>query len=157
LLTGISAGCVIGSSTGDDLIRRLAPTSSRQLACEDYGIDGPPGRKCSYFAAGSSQEVLTILYNGLKGEHMATSCDGNSEDGYTITGTKKGMWVEAAVIPSGYVTVGDQGAEFDSPGWSGTRSDIPAGTVGLWIEADEYDSRSLYGGKACDDPSLFAQ
>ena len=76
-------------------------------------------------------------------EHGGRTCERLPGNGCSVTGTKKGMWVQASVVSTGYMTVGDQGAAFDKPGWEGKRTEIPRGSVGLKIEADENDTRTL--------------
>jgi hypothetical protein len=152
------AGCVLGSSKGDDVIAKLRPTSSEELGCVNEGIDGPPGRSCAMIAKGSQADVVSRLVNGLHQQGFTTRCSISSTGtgGIEVMGARPDLRVDATTVPAGFAVVQDGDAIFYLPGTQidGDKVPIPAGSVGLTIDASEY-TNSTAVGVDCSDPALL--
>jgi hypothetical protein len=172
----VTSGCVLGSNKANDVITKVLPTPNRQLACRNEGIDGPPGRSCALLAKGSENDVVNRLVNGLNEQGFTTACAQTSTGvpGIEVVGVRQDMRVIADVMPQGFAQVVDGGAIFFPPGAStspgaptlklpGPPSSstetktvtIPPGSVGLTIDASEYQNATA-DGTSCDDPRLLA-
>jgi hypothetical protein len=154
----------------------VVPTPNRQLACGDEGIDGPPGRSCALLVQGSESDVLKHLVNGLMEQGFKTGCDRTSTGvpGIEVVGVRQDMRVIADVMPQGFAQVVDGDAIFFPPGASTSSGGptlklpgpsmnsgtsiktvaIPPGSVGLTIDASEYQNAAA-NGTSCDDPGLL--
>ncbi len=173
----VTGGCILGSNKANDVITKVLPTPNQQLACGNEGIDGPPGRSCALIVAGSENDVVKRLVNGLTEQGFTTACDQTSTGvpGIEVVGVRSDMQVIADVMPQGFAQVADGDAIFFPPGastspggstlklpGSSTSSDtsiktvtIPPGSVGLTIDASEYQNAAA-NGTSCDDPGLLA-
>jgi hypothetical protein len=172
-----TSGCILGSSKAEDVIAKALPTPNRQLACNDEGVDGPPGRSCALIVQGSENDVVNRLVNGLTEQGFATECDQTSTGvpGIEVVGVRHDMQVIADVMPQGFAEVLDGSAVFFPPGASTSSSGkilklpsatastssspktvtIPPGSVGLTIDASEYRNAAAIG-TSCDDPAWLA-
>jgi hypothetical protein len=152
-------GCVLGSSKGGDVIEKLTPTPSRGLGCFDEGIDGPPGRSCAMIATGSQADVVSRLVNGLHEQGFTTRCSKSNTGtgGIEVIGARPDLSVDATTVPAGFAVVHDGDAIFYLPGTriGGHHVPIPAGSVGLTIDASEYTNSTAIGID-CADPSLLS-
>jgi len=173
----LTSGCILGSNKANDVITKVLPTPNQQLACGNVGIDGPPGRACALIVAGSENDVVKRLVNGLTEQGFTTACDQSSTGvpGIEVVGVRHDMRVVADVMPQGFAQVVDGDAIFFPPGaltsptgpalklpGASTSSStgittvtIPPGSVGLTIDASEYQD-SAANGTSCADPGLLA-
>jgi hypothetical protein len=154
----VLAGCVLGSSKGSDVIAKLTPTPSQALGCFDQGIDGPPGRSCAMIAKGSQADIVSRLVNGLHQQGFTTRCSisNSGTGGVDAVGVRPDLRVDATTVPTGLAVVHDGDAIFYPPGTpiDGHKTPIPAGWVGLTIDASEYTNSSAVGVD-CSDPALL--
>jgi hypothetical protein len=153
----VSGGCVLGSSKGSDVITKLTPVPSQQLACSNEGIDGPPGRTCAMIAKGTEADVVSRLVNGLHQQGFTTRCSRSDTGtgGIEVMGSRSDLRVIATTVPTGFAIVGNGDAIFFLPGThvDGHKVAIPPGSVGLSIDASEYTNSALFGID-CGDPAL---
>jgi|SRR5947209_19775351 len=150
-------GCVLGSTKGSDVIAKLTPTPSQGLGCFDEGIDGPPGRSCAMIAQGSQADVVARLVNGLHQQGFTTRCSmsNTGTGGIEVIGARPDLSVDATTVPAGFAVVQNGDAIFYLPGTQidGHKVTIPAGSIGLTIDASEYTNRTPFGVD-CSDPTL---
>ena len=154
-----TSGCILGSSKAGDVIAKALPTPNQQLACRDEGIDGPHGRQCVLIVPGAEADVIKRLVNGLTQQGFTTACGQTSTGvpGVEVIGVRPDMRVVADVMPHGFAQLFDGGAIFFPPGAAvnvnGKKVTIPDGSVGLTIDASEYQT-AVAIGSSCDDPAL---
>jgi hypothetical protein len=135
------------------VIEAVVPSPHQTIACRGLGIDGPSGESCTMIVKGDTPEVAKRIADSLARAGYRTFCTNSSLGlgGVVVVGYKPGMRVLADVIPRGFVLVIGTDAVFEAPGTriDGTTTPMPAGSVGLAIDASEY-ATTVPAGSSCD-------
>jgi hypothetical protein len=155
-----TSGCILGSSKGAGVVGAVVPDPHKEMACANEGIDGPPGRVCSFMVGGTQQEVVRRLADALTEQGFTVACGPSSlglPGAVSVAGARPDVRVTADVIPSGFAVLSGGDSIWFALGTqiAGKHDPIQPGWVGVEIDASEYTNAVSVGANRCDDPVLF--